>query len=214
MAILKVVTSRPELADKRVMEVRVTNFTDEKAKRFIVQKNKQNKISERHIKSLAVGEYQNSIVKEINTNSKSDLQGKIATDLSQIKTGDAYVTFDILANSIKYCFIKNKNLIKTKRDERKTIEYLVDFLNEVYGIFYDEFNKKDSFVKSNIAFVSYIVLAAELYKDKNWRNKLESILNKIDYSYNNKEFKQLIPSNNKITTSVIKKVINYIKKYL
>lgn len=201
LAILDVLSEMPSL--DRVMEVRITNFTIEKAQRFIVQKNKQNKIAERKIKSMDVQNYANSIVKRLNEDSQSDLRGKIATDSTAILKGLAIVGFEYLSESIEYFFN-----IKTRRDANKIGDYLIEFFNEIYGIYYDEFeNYKGKNIKTNqFTFIGYVALASKLYNQSNWKQKLEDVLKEANFD----EIKELIPINNyRIRKGIIKKIGNY-----
>ena len=71
-------------------------------------------------------------------------------------------------------------------------------------------------MNNNNMFVGYVTLASRMYKDGINIDKLESILDKVDFSYNNKEWKSLgiLDSNNHITDTVNsrKKIIQYFKE--
>lgn len=211
-AIIDAVSQNRDL--KMNMEVRITHFTIEKAQRFIVQKNKQQKIDERHIKSIDNSKYEHAIVKRINESGKSDFQGKIATTSMSIRTGVAFVGFDLLSDVVKYNFIDSK-IVRNRKDVEKISNYLIDFMNEIYSIYYDEFEKeKRNLINHNFGYIGFIALAAELYKDNHWEEKLKNTLNKIDFSIGNTNYRELIINEHRISYSTIKKVSKYFQSFL
>lgn len=208
-AILKALTINPNLDFN--MELRIVNFDVAKAQRFIIQKNKQNKIAEMHLKSWQQEKLENQVVKKLNESTNNEMQWKITTDVNLLQYNRAYVMFDTLAEAIRQCFE-----IKSQRDVNRITEYLIEFFNELIGIKVDEFNnlektKRDSILVYNNTFVGYIAIASELYNSENWRNKLETIVNKIDFSINNPKWEKLGITSHKLTKRQMKEIIDYFK---
>lgn len=184
LAIIQAVAENPNIDRKTI--VYFTNFTAEKAKRFIVQEDKRNPIDKRHIKSIDVEKLENVVVKELNENMNSELKGKITTDRLLINRNLAWVLNDILADAIAYNFE-----LKSRRDANNVSEWLIEGFNEIVGIYYEEFNDnlqetKDKTVLANPSiFVGYIAILKELQNNENWKQKLEDILKGIDFSKDN-----------------------------
>lgn len=212
-SILQVLLEHPELHDKRVMEIRIINLSKEREQSFIAQKNEQTKISKRKIQSMS-SKYESQIVNELNKNPKSELKGLIALDSTSVLAGRSVVGFDILTKSIEENFT-----IKSNRNARQIQEFLIDFFNEIYGIYYEEFqniisSKHNNYKLHTFSFVGYIAIASMLYENDNWIVELESILSKIDFSKNNSDLKNILPINKKINKKHYGEISNYFKQFL
>lgn len=203
--------------------IRVTNYSSEKAMQYINQINKQEKITESRQKSLDLFEYENVITKAINENPESDLKGKIATDELTIRQGRAYVQFSLLSDAIKYNFVgendKKNVIVENGRDARKVSKFMVDFFNEVYGIFSDDFENYTHGEKQNMkidpfTFIGYVALASKLYNKSNWEDILENVLENFDFSFNNTEYLGKIPKNRKVTNASIEDISEYFKNLI
>lgn len=193
----------------------ITNLNVSSANAFIRQEDNRNKIDERHLKSMDDTKYANDIVKSINTDSKSDLRGKITTDIGLVNKHHAYTLTDILSESIE-----NLYEIKTRRDKHNIEKYLIDFFNEVYAIKYNDFedlktSREHTMITDKNMFVFYTCLSKLLFEDTEWKNKVENILDKIDFSKNNEDWKKLkLVGTPKISGRMITKISQYIEKLL
>ena len=165
------------------------NYDEAKAGQFIDQKNKQNKIESNHLAAMNMSELENTVARELNESAVSDFRGKIATDRAYINNGLALTMYLIMTETIK----KLWNL-KSRRDSRMLAEYLIDFFNELFGIYPEEFNSniKNSKRYTNInhesIFIFYLVLAKELQGRENWRELLEKTITALDFSKDNEDW--------------------------
>jgi len=212
LAMLKAIATNKNLNYKTGLMI--TNFNVQIANDFIRQEDKRNKIDERHIKSKNDENLMNGIVTMLNTNPKSDMRGKIATDMILIQKNIAYTLNDIISDTMEIVF---KNDVKTRRDVNKVGEYLIKFFNEIYGIKYDDFenlkkSRESSMVANENIFMLYVVLAKFLHEKEDWRDKLESIMNSIDFSKDNPIWSKLKLKTQRLT--IDSRNINRINKYI
>jgi hypothetical protein len=210
LAGIEAVAENPDI--EGVFEIRITNFNIEKCHRFIVQEDKKNKIDKRYIQTLNVENLENKIVKLVNENS-GEMQGKITSNIILYKN-QGYVLTDVLADAIKQNFE-----IKSMRDVNKVAEYLIEGFNEIVGIFINDFKNLETSRKNNVKtlssiFAGYVTILAELYGNDNWKSKLETILNKIDFSNTNSIWEQLDINNSSPSKSIFKKIIKYFREVI
>lgn len=103
-------------------------FNEDKAKRFIVQEDRRNKISRKQIKKLDVDNYGTIIVNNLNENSSSNLNNMIDTEKGGL------IDSALLIDAINYNFSvsgndkveNNKKLIKIKNFTLKAFNALID----------------------------------------------------------------------------------------
>lgn len=206
-SILKALAENPDI--EMYFELRFTNFDIQKAKDFIIQKNKQRKINEKHIQSMNMSSYYNSITKALNENQKSDLRGKIVINRHLINRGYGLITFDVIASAIEVNFD-----LKTRSQSEKVQDYLIDFFNEVYNLFYDKFNNKNGIYTEPFSFIGYIAIASELYGRDNWKDVLVNILNQIDFTEDNPFYQEIKEYQINISKANIKKISKYFKEII
>ena len=102
--------------------VNITNFDTDKARRFIVQEDKKNKISKTYIKSLDADNLSQMIVHKINDNPSCLLKGRI----NNLNTNECLVKFDMLMTVIEYTFNP-----ATVRDMVVMAQFIIDELNKI-----------------------------------------------------------------------------------
>ena len=209
LAIIEAVANNPEIEE--TIAVYITNFDIDKCHRFIVQEDKKNKIDKKYIQTINVEEIENKIVKILNERSGSELMGRITTNITFYKN-QGYVLGNVLADSIKHNFE-----IKSMRDVNNVADFLIEGFVEIVGKYINDFNNLETSRKDNIktyssTFIGYVTLLAELKDDKDWKIKLEQILNRIDFGisnpiWNNLEIRESSPSKYKF-----KRIIKYFKE--
>jgi hypothetical protein len=150
-------------------EVRITYFDTDKAKAFIVQEDKKNKINAHYIKSLDTNKLSNLIVKKLNENSNSYLRGKITTDKIYIKKGKALIMFDVLSDAIEFTFkpMQNADIIQ----QGKFILNGLNYILEEHEGYLDETNE--------LIWSAFIVMLSKVYKNKNWQASIDVMLKKM-----------------------------------
>jgi len=211
MAILGIVADN--INPEEYMEVRITHFSEDKCHTFMLQEDIRNPLDARFKKSIE-DSYENSVVKQLNE--KGELKGKITTNLLIYTHNEAYVLYDTMLNTIDDFQLKNQ------RDANKLVDYLVEGFTEIIGIFYDDFNNLEKSRKENVktlssTFIGYVALLESLKDIKDWKVKLEDVLNKIDFNLvnpiwtdeNNTDFIKITESNP--SKSTIKRIKKYFK---
>lgn len=194
----------------------ITNFDVPKANEFIEQEDNRNKIDERHIKARSSDNLANDIVKEINTSAKSELRGKIVTDLVLIQKGFGYTLTDIMSDSIELAF---KDQLRTRRDASNISDYLIEFFNELYAIRYSDFAKPEyskNITTDKNMFAFYVILAKFLYSKDSWKQDLERILSNIDFNAQNSDWKRLMitTKNMNVNNRFYKNINKYLNKII
>jgi hypothetical protein len=153
------------------------------------------------------------IIKKLNESSSSDLKGKITTDNLFIRKHKALTTYDVINNTIQ----KEYKDIKTNRDASLIAEWLIEFFNELIGLYPTEFlteiesTKETSFINNENMFAGYISLSKELQNVSNWRQKLQEVMSKIDFSVNNSKWESL-KSATELNKRLLKNISNYFRE--
>jgi hypothetical protein len=215
MGMVTALTENPDL--DYITEVRLTNFSIAKAKRFIVQEDKRNKINKRYISTnLDTSKIGSKVVNRLNE-SESDMQGKITYDLKILKAGKAYTIGSVLADSIEEVYELKNNF-----DVQKVSEWLGEFFDYLIGLKYEDFSnilksREENVVTYPHTFILYITLSKILYDTRNgtdWQKKLESMLQIFEFSLNNEDWEYLgIEKDQKMTTSIRKSKYRKINAY-
>jgi hypothetical protein len=197
-----------------------TNYTAEEAREFIRQENIRNKIEKAHLETFDSENLSMTVALDLNTQPKCDINGKITTNKTNIDLGIALTTTDIMANSIKYEY---DDSLKSNRDARLITEWLVKFFNELMGLYSDEFiinikqTKDDSYINHENMFIGYIALSKELYGKEDWKDTLQKVMEKIDFSKDNSVWNEdnlNINSKKNLSRPYIKKFCHYFKSMI
>lgn len=213
LGMLSAVQKEPNV--KYITGINIVNWDIEKSRRFIVQEDKRNKINPSHVKSMNPEKYENIIIKKLNESSSSDFKGKITTDNVLIRKHRALTTYDIVNNTV----LREYEDIKTNRDANIVAEWLIEFFNELIGLYPTEFlteiesTKEISFINNENMFAGYITLAKELQNVSNWRQKLQEIMNKIDFSINNPKWESLKTAT-ELNRKLLKNISNYFREII
>lgn len=160
---------------ERFTGVNITNFDVDKARKFIRQEDKRNKIDETFLESLNSENFESIVIKKINERSDSELKGKVAIDKTFIEKGDALVLYDDLGDSIKSSFH-----IKNMREANLIADWLIEGLNEIIGLKYDEIISKNTILSNSKIFMGYIALLADLQNKSDWKKQIEKVLNNVE----------------------------------
>lgn len=138
------------------MEIRITNFVDEKVRQFIFQEDQKTKMTKTNSKSMDANRYSNDVVDRLNVSSTFNLKG-------QIGRNEGTVNYSALSDLIEYFYFKEKrtysnmDVINTMNDVKQKLnaitEYNVTYMNaaldakELAIIFY-VFNKESDINKA------------------------------------------------------------------
>jgi len=181
--------------------VSITNFDLDKARRYIVQEDKKNKMNKKYIKSLNSDSISNLIVKKINENSNSYLKGLVSFDDFMIKKGKAFVAFDILADAIEYTFEPKERLDIVKYSKR-----IIDGLNHIIEL-------KQDLIKVAVeqtTWAYYICLIYATYEMGNWEDIILELLDNdsLNSKINISDIKSINKQSMKKLVDIISENIN------
>lgn len=171
--------------DKKFILV-ITNFDVNRANDYIRQKDKRNPINREYLETKDVTNLSNDVVRGINENSICDIKGKIVSDEFLLRETEGLTLFSTMAKTID-----NLWELETRRDVRELTNYLVDFFNELVGLYPNELknditaSKRDSFINHKNMFIYYLVIAKEIQDKYNWEEILSNILSETDFTHNN-----------------------------
>ena len=187
-----------------------------KSQRFIVQESKHHPVDLETIEFMTPNKYMD-IAKDINGYGSEEINmmfNKIEKTEKETLILNKYTTFEVLSTSIEDCF---KNELKIPRDNIKIREFLVEFFNEFLGINYNylqniEKTREETVLLDTNMFSGYVYMASKLYNTDEWRKKLESICNNIDW--NKSDEWNGLKYWGESTPSVRKRLYNYFDKII
>lgn len=119
------------------MEIRITNFEDDKVRQFIFQEDQKTKMSKADSKSMDINRYSNNVVDRLNESSTFNLKG-------QIGRNEGTVSYPALSELIEYFYFKEKkaytnidiiNVVNDLKQKLNAItEYDVKYMNMILGL--------------------------------------------------------------------------------
>lgn len=183
------------------LELRIVNFSEDKAKNFIYQEDQKTKMRKIDSDSLNMNNASNIIVTRLNENPRCNIKGLISRN-------DGIINFGELSELIRFLYLKCS--IK-KEEENYMIMSLVKELTECFNMLteYDikYLNKKYSY--KQLVIITYMFFK---YKDKNKNNmcyNINEVVNSQD-KLDNKKFYYKTPR--KTMLNEIDKLIEVIIK--
>ncbi len=198
------------------MYVTILNYSIEDAQRYIAQEQKGSKLSTPQ-QSVFENDIYVSCAKRVNndkTYESNSMKDKVALlHQDEYKFGKL-ITLNSLSGSIKM-FYEDK--LKQPRDVRKVSEWIIEFMNEVIGIKEADFEKintsrENSVVTMNNMISVFIGISRYFYDNKNeWENRLEELIENIDFSLENKYWKDNLIQSNRWDKKVEKNIIKVVK---
>jgi hypothetical protein len=129
---------------KYITGVHITNFGVEKAKKYIAQEDKKNKMSEKYVKTLDQDNLSNRIVNKINEDSKSYLKGKITSNQLRLKQDHTLIDYVLLSDAISHIF--NPKETKDIINMSKEIVNGMNHITETYPEILEKSVKKDFWI--------------------------------------------------------------------
>lgn len=171
----------------------LTNFNVDKAIQYIRQKDKRNPIDKEYLESKDMENLNNDVVRRLNENSESELKGLIVTDDFLLREGFGLVPFGIVSKTIE-----NLWNIKIRKEANDISDYLIEFFNELVGIFPEELklnikeNRNKNYINHSNMFVYYLTIAKEIQNKSNWKELLYKIINNTDFNKDNEYWKGTI----------------------
>lgn len=173
------------------MELRIVNFSDDKAKQFIFQEDQKTKMRKLDSNSLNMTKAANIVVSRINEDIRCNLQGLISRN-------DGLISFGEFAEVIDYFYFRE---VKTKEKEKIAVINVTKKLINDFN-FLTEYNTK--YLEEKYTFLRLIIVTYcfSTYIDKE-REDICKIIEYVDSKSNNIDKK-------KISTKIRKSLINEI----
>lgn len=165
----------------------ITNFSEKKAQDFMVQIDKQKPIKQEHTKSLDTSKLGNIVVNTIKDIDTSEFATKIKDSDDELRF-DGLTKKSVLAIAIEECY---KNQLTNKLQIRPIAKHIANVIDHIIGLYVEEFIinpdqiKEISYINHKNMFAGYVALSEKVYKDKNWEDKVEYVLNKTNFSISN-----------------------------
>lgn len=179
--LLKALRIRPNINFE--FTVQVCNYGTPKAKRLQLQIAKATPISQNRKIQLEEN-YSNMVVDKLNA--ESDLRDRISIGKNPSGLDEMLISYDKLSHYI------DKNFkMGSKKEARIVGNFLVEFFNELIGIYQDDFvtnmpeSRKYTLVNNSRMFAGYVLLASKMYYKGIDIEELEDILSQVDFSRNN-----------------------------
>jgi len=188
----------------------------EEAKEYIEVQSRQNVIEKEHAESLNPNDY-NLFVDKIESwenKKKNILNGNVGTTFEEMQVYNKLTSKPILVEAVKMTNIDVSDNIEKKFASEKFAEIITTLINYMTKEFYDndieKMKSENIFLTTNI-FIGYIALAEQLWKDRDYIDKLID----ISITLQDDKIKQIL-KNFKLTTknvdSVKRKIFNYFKQ--
>lgn len=139
---------------------------------------------------------------------KSVVRGEQGTHLQ-----NGFILYDVLSKAIDKYY--NTDTIETQDERREVVQWLIQFLNRLTSILVADFKNyqvvsKNRWSVDGYAFVGYIMLSKHLQGQDDWREKLKSIIDSIDFSKENSPLVKRTAKNNfKTTENFFEEVISH-----
>lgn len=124
---------------------------------------------------------------------------------------NGFILYDVLSKSIDKCY--NTIEIQTQDERAEISQWLVGFFNRLTSILVEDFKNYQTVYKKKwtvepYAFVGYVILSKYLKGQEDWRDKLKSILDSIDFSKENS------PITNKTAKNSFKTMENFFNEVI
>lgn len=148
------------------MELRIVNFTDDKARQFIYQEDQKTKMKKIDSDSYNVNKAANIVTTRLNENPQCNLQGLISRNQGLINFGD-------LSELINYFYFKNTKKEKEKSIIISTVKELTDEFNLITE--YDSVYLEREYSYKQLC---AIMCMFNYYKDQD-KSKICNIIDKV-----------------------------------
>ncbi|MDV3429164.1 MAG: hypothetical protein LIR50_19400 [Bacillota bacterium] len=195
--------------------VNILNFTIDDAQDYIFREDKHTPIDKKHTATYNKNDAAMDVTTKLNTDGglkTNAMFGRVTTNMTEIKYGDKYTTFDIMANSIRNSFD-----LKKPMDIAFASDILKEGFNYIIGLQQENFDSRNNSIDLSThynMFAFYVVLIANLKNESNLMQSIKYILNLVDFSMENEFWKELGLLNLKVNKSTINKIQKYCKKLL
>jgi hypothetical protein len=183
----------------------ITNLTENAAKDYMVQIDKQKPIKKEQIKSWDLGKKENLVVSVIADDKISKLNKVMKEQYSEVKLKKGLVTKNIIAEAIS----ENYRLNDTT-DIRGLGKWIVEFTDYLFSLYPREFItdpysiQEESVINHKNMFYGFIALST--YQEPDWKQKTKNKMESIDFNIDNPIWKEIGLFTNKPNKSVRNKI--------
>jgi len=165
----------------------VTNYSEIRAQKYMVEINKQQKMKQEHIKNMDTASLGNIVVDVIKDINSSEFAGHIKDSDKELEHG-GLTRKSILTLAIEEIY---KDKLENKTFIKPIANHITNVMDHIIALRVDEFMKypeatrKVSYINHKNMFAGYVALSERLYGVEKWDDLLEEILDKIDFSMKN-----------------------------
>jgi hypothetical protein len=194
----------------------ITNFSEKKAQDFMVQIDKQKPMKQEHIKAMDTASLGNLVVNSILDIDTSEFAGQIRELDTELKYS-GMTTKTVLSTSIEETY---KDKLQNKLLIRKIAKHITNVIDYILALHVDEFianpeeTKQVSYINHKNMFAGYVALSAELYEDKDWEEKVEKVIDNIDFSVNNTFWNDIKVTDTEMSKPTRSKLYKFFKNQL
>jgi hypothetical protein len=207
-AIVRAIRKDPSL--EAMFKLNILHLGKSMAQQYFKQLNTTNPVGKGQLKKLGESRQADFIAKQVQYN--SELKNKVAASDSIAPYSNFLVTFKTLSDAIDEVF-----KVEDKRTAIHTANYLIEFINELFFAFPNEFLdevavvRKNSLINTNSMFYGYITLARRMKDECIQLNKLFEIIKCIDFSRQNKVWieSDILNQSQKIPKSIKKQIYKF-----
>ncbi|PGY04993.1 DNA sulfur modification protein DndB [Bacillus sp. AFS031507] len=180
------------------------------AQQYFKQLNTTNPVGKGQLKKLGEARQADFIAKQLQYN--SELKNKVAASDSIAPYSNFLVTFKTLSDAIDEVF-----KVEDKRTALNIAKYLIEFINELFFAFPNEFLsevavvRKNSLINTNSMFYGFITLARRMKDESIQMNKLPEIIGCIDFSRQNTVWEEydILNQSKRISKSTKKQIYKF-----
>lgn len=167
------------------MEIRITNFSTEKAESFIWQEDKKTKMRKVDSESYNMNDLSNRITKRVNEASDSNIAGLIAR-------ADGNINFGEFSSCVKYFYLRNGNF-KSQGAAMVTIsKQIISFFNKMSEDSPEEFLEKPLGFKNLIVLFYLGAKAPETATTDIYLAMMQKVNESKDRKYQRKEMRRVL----------------------
>lgn len=201
----------PNLKDFKFI-LQISNFTTRQAQQYQAQLAKATPIPKARQQSLEASRLADTVMRILQ--SDSELSGRVSMGSKVNTSAGEVVSYTVLADAIEQEFKMEFTV-----DAREVAEWLSEFFEYLIGMNREAFvynsSSENTLLNYNKMFVGYIVLASRMRKEGIKIKELQKIINNIDFSRDNPEWKQigLLDNEGRINSGVNeRRIADYFKK--
>lgn len=168
----------------------ITNYSTRQAQEWQAETAKGTPLTKGRIQEMEASRFSDLVVQ--NLKAESELRGRVSSDKGKINiTAGDLVSYTVLSDAIDREFP-----MKARLETRGVSDHLALFFEYLFGTYPTEFGDskdrdKNSLMSYNKMFAGYIALAAKMKNENIEIKNLKSILDKVDFSRNNKTWKDV-----------------------